>query len=419
VKFQRPSTATRLAQMASVLVALFAVAVLGAAPAQADTPAGTEWTQQTVPVAGNDWLTVTYGGGLFVTVAARGSSNQVMTSPDGVTWTASSVTGANDIYFRGITYGNGRFVAVGVQQFGPNQVMVSTDGVSWSLYGPADREWSSVAYGAGVFVAVSRTNLGVGSVMTSSDGATWTVAPAAQDNNWNSVVYAGGQFVAVAEDGANRVMTSPDGVTWTLRTAASASGWYSVTYGDGRYVATAWTGTDRVMTSPDGITWSAQSGFEAAQWPSVTFGDGLFVAVSFDASGDRVMTSPDGVTWTGRPAASAKQWMAVTYGNGTFVSVARFAGTSAVMTSSAIVDPVLPMAEWLVIHQALPMPASDTCADVTDSDVAWGTGLTGGWTRGWEPWVESGNPDAPRGGWACIRTLVNTGGNRWLIGGSA
>ena len=232
-------------------------------------------------------------------------------------------------------------------------------------------------------------------------------------------VYAGGQFVAVAEDGANRVMTSPDGVTWTLRTAASASGWYSVTYGNGTYVATAWTGTDRVMTSPDGITWTAQSGFESAEWLSVTFGDGLFVAVSFNASGDRVMTSPDGVTWTGRPAASAKQWMAVTYGNGTFVSVARFAGTSAVMTSSAIVDPVLPMAEWLIIHQALPMPASDTCADVTDSDVAWGTGLAGGWTRGWEPWVVTENPDAPRGGWACVRTLVNTGGNRWLIGGSA
>ncbi len=412
-----PSSSALRAALVAIILAL--LTLIGASPAKADSPAGIEWTQQTAPATSNQWLAVTYGNGLFAAVAARASSGQVMTSPDGITWTASSVTGANDIYFRGITHGNGRFVAVGTQQFGSNQVMVSSDGLSWTLYGPANREWSSVAYGAGVFVAVSRTNIGAGSVMTSADGTTWSVVSAAQDNNWNSIVYAGGQFVAVAESGTNRVMTSPDGINWTLQTAASASSWSSITYGNGSYVATAWTGTDRVMTSPDGVTWTAQTGYEAADWGSVTFGDGLFVAVSSNATGDRVITSPDGVTWTGRSAASARQWKAVTYGDGTFVAVASNAGADAVMTSSAIVDPVLPMAQWTVIHQALPMPASDQCSDVADAEFAWGTGLTGGWTRGWAPWVVSGNSAAPLGGWACERTLVNTGGNRWLIGGAS
>ena len=411
------SFALRAALVAIILASL---TLIGASPAKADTPAGMEWTQQTAPPASNEWLTVTYGGGLFAAVAARASSGQVMTSPDGITWTAVSVTNADDIYFRGITYGNGRFVAVGTSQFRPSQVMTSTDGATWNLHIAADREWSSVAYGAGRFVAVSRKVFaGSSSVMTSTDGVTWTSTTATQDNSWNSVVYAGGQFVAVAENGTNRVMTSPDGLTWTLRTAASASNWYSITHGNGTYVATAWGGTDRAMTSPDGITWTAQSGLEAAEWLSVTYGDGLFVAVSWNASGNRVMTSPDGVTWTGRAAASAQQWMAVTYGNGTFVAVARSAGADAVMTSSAVVDPVLPMAQWTVIHQALPMPASDQCSDVADAEFAWGTGLTGGWTRGWAPWVVAGNSAAPLGGWACERTLVNTGGNRWLIGGAS
>jgi len=29
--------------------------------------------------------------------------------------------------------------------------------------------------------------------------------------------------------------------------------------------------------------------------------------------------------------------------------------------------------------------------------------------------VVSGDPDTPKGGWACIRTLVNTGGDRWVV----
>ena len=65
--------------------------------------------------------------------------------------------------------------------------------------------------------------------------------------------------------------------------------------------------------------------------------------------------------------------------------------------------------------QGLPMPASGNCADVKDADYAWGTGLTGGWKKGWEPWVNASAPEGQRGGWACIRTLVNRGGNTWFI----
>ena len=51
-------------------------------------------------------------------VAGLGA-NRVMTSPDGINWTASPATEANT--WRGITYANNRFVAI--SRDGTNRVM--------------------------------------------------------------------------------------------------------------------------------------------------------------------------------------------------------------------------------------------------------------------------------------------------------
>jgi hypothetical protein len=51
---------------------------------------------------------VTYGNGLFVAVGEWGT---ILTSPDGVTWTARTSGTSNLLY--DVTYGNGTFVAVG------------------------------------------------------------------------------------------------------------------------------------------------------------------------------------------------------------------------------------------------------------------------------------------------------------------
>ena len=48
---------------------------------------------------------------LFVAVSSEGG-NRVMTSSDGITWTARSAAGNNDFWYS-VTYGNGLFVAVG------------------------------------------------------------------------------------------------------------------------------------------------------------------------------------------------------------------------------------------------------------------------------------------------------------------
>ena len=149
-----------------------------------------------------------------------------------------------------VAYGNGVFVAVAAS--GTNQVMTSSDnGVTWVARTAAEvNVWGSVAYGNGVFVAVSQN--GTNQVMTSSDnGETWVARAAAEDNSWQSVAYGNGVFFAVAfGTSQNQVMTSSDnGVTWVARTASEVNPWRSVTFGNGVFVAVAFSGTNRVMTA--------------------------------------------------------------------------------------------------------------------------------------------------------------------------
>ena len=74
-------------------------------------------------------------------------------------------------------------------------------------------------------------------------------------------------------------------------------------------------------------------------------------------------------------------------------------------------------AQWTAIPQGLPLSATGTCDALDDKAVAYGTGLTGGWKRSWEPWVNStiGANGQRIGGWACTRTLINKGGLTWTI----
>ena len=55
-------------------------------PSVAHAAGGTVWASRT-SAADNNWISVTYGNGLFVAVSATGAGNRVMTSPDGIIWT--------------------------------------------------------------------------------------------------------------------------------------------------------------------------------------------------------------------------------------------------------------------------------------------------------------------------------------------
>jgi len=146
-------------------------------------------------------------------------------------------------------------------------VMPSSEkaGSDWTAHMAAEANvWRGIIYGNGRFVAVAQS--GTNRVMYSEAGETWTAASAAAANQWKSVTYGNGRFVAVSDASANQVMFSDDGVTWTAAAAAEVNSWKSVTYGKGRFVAVAESGTNRVMYSENGVTWTAAAAAEVNNW---------------------------------------------------------------------------------------------------------------------------------------------------------
>jgi hypothetical protein len=278
--------------------------VVGNDDAILTSPDGVTWTARTSGTT--TYLKgVTYGNGLFVAVGSYGA---ILTSPDGVTWTRQASGTSNDLY--GVAYGNGRFVAVG----GGGAILTSPDGVNWTRQTPLTGNWlGSVTYGNGLFVAVGGSH-DSGAIFTSPDGVTWTRRTSGTDNWLRGVTYGNGLFVAVGDRGA--ILTSPDGVTWTQQTLGTGNELWGVTYGDGLFVAVARGGT--ILTSPDGVNWTQRTSGTYTSLNNVTYGNGLFVAVGGFGT---ILTSPDGVNWTAQTSVTSSKLDDVAYGNGLFVAV--------------------------------------------------------------------------------------------------
>ena len=312
-----------------------------------------DWTPIATAGGLNSWASVTYGNGKFVAVG-RSNSDLVKTSSDGINWTSTNTSLFRQ--WQSVTYGNDVFVAVGaIDASNASQVMTSSDGINWTgRTQAANNNWTSVTYGNNLFVAVANSGTG-NRVMTSPDGIIWTSRTSALDYEWQSVTYGNGVFVAVAFNATgtgNWVMTSPDGTTWTSRTTPKDQNWQSVTYGNGIFVAVSPTLNkgEQVMTSYDGINWTLRSSTPKS-WISVAYGDGLFVAITntFNNFGpaNTIMTSPDGAFWTARNGIGKDLWQCLAYGNGLFVSLANTLqlGTAGneVMTSGDALSPSSPV----------------------------------------------------------------------------
>jgi hypothetical protein len=210
--------------------------------------------------------------------------------------------------FKGVAFGgsagNERFIAV---RSGTNKrVLTSTDGETWT--GPLDGTniynsyLNAVTYGGGKFVAVGST---CALISSADNGATWTNKTAISGcgtTAWSSVAYGGGKYVAVANSGTNRIAYSSDAITWTTILAPEANSWNKVTYGNGKFVAIASSGTNRVMTSTDGVTWTAQSvpGYTTTSWAAVLYTGSSWVLTGY--TGVTVYSTDDAATWIVPPA---------------------------------------------------------------------------------------------------------------------
>ncbi|WP_221414169.1 immunoglobulin-like domain-containing protein [Paenibacillus sp. 598K] len=248
---------------------------------------------------------LTYGSGKYVAV---GNSGTVVTSEDGVTWTRRTVSGVTQ-NLQSVIHENGKYVAVGQN----STIITSDDGLTWTKRTVSgSQNLQSVTYGNGKFVAVGAN----GRVITSPDGTSWTVQTSNVTYNLNGVTYGNGQYVAVGYVGT--VITSANAITWTAQTINSYSDIYSIAYENGKYIAGGSYGA--LISSPDGVSWASHISNASYHLNGIAYGNDMYVVVG---NSGKVVTSADGVNWTLQSSSSSttNNLLKVIYVNDTFMAV--------------------------------------------------------------------------------------------------
>lgn len=270
-----------------------------------------------------------YGAGTFV---AAGFGNALLTSANGLSWTAATPPDRNYYEARSVIWTGSQFVMVGDKAFGsavPALIATSPDGLAWTR-----RSWSpaidgetltDVASGAGKLTVVGLN----GSVASSADGGlTWTNESQSAVAGFNGVAASDTTRVAVGRDsGYLGVVLVDSGAGWVK--AAGTEGLYpqDVTWTGSQFVAVGgnragFGANAAVMTSPDGVTWTARAvPAEAAPVGHAlravaAVGGVLYATGDTGTTGHVIIRSADGgVTWT-------QAYLGTTNGNAMLAGIA-------------------------------------------------------------------------------------------------
>ena len=212
---------------------------------------GATWIAGDATGRDSNFTGVVYGGDKFVAVRKTVGS---MWSLDGISWTKGS---GNQVKSDCVAYGDyangdgtiGRFVAVQGDS-GTTRVMWSKTGETWNYVQNHPEElksnWQDITYANGLFIAVGidqkmgsqRTEV----IMYSSDGGeSWYHDPT---NNlkimYNSSIlrtidFVDGEFIA-ASHGKDGLARSSDGVKWRVEETPAVGDWWATAYGADKLV---------------------------------------------------------------------------------------------------------------------------------------------------------------------------------------
>jgi len=275
------------------------------------------WAWRAPLPPGDNVVAIASGNGQFVAVGEHGN---IITSSDGTNWISRQI-GA-DIGFNSIAYGNGVFVAVGldvIDSYVHGAIFTSTNAIDWtSVIDPNTIWWlREVVYGNGIFVAVGVS----GGILSSSDGLNWVESNDSSDccSDLEGICYGNGQFVVVQGGGA--ILISTNGFNnWIEYDPGIFDGFWNIVSGNGLYVASGLFGI--IANSTNGIDWSNAG----TSYPvrCIGFGDGQFIANDGEVSTDAVNWTPGNATVDGSITG-------VVWDNDIYVAVG--SGASSVFTS--------------------------------------------------------------------------------------
>jgi len=148
------------------------------------------WKQTTIESCGS-FSCIAYDDDHKIFVALQdGDSGAAVYSTDGTNWVGA--TTLPEGIWGTVSYGNGKFVAFAASDTQDTQIITSTNGITWTAVSTsfAKRNWQASAYG-GKFYAVSD-----GHVLESDDGTSFTET-AVEVKNWAGICYSNDLFLAV------------------------------------------------------------------------------------------------------------------------------------------------------------------------------------------------------------------------------
>jgi hypothetical protein len=232
-----------------------------------------------------------------------GDVGGMMTSSDGLSWTAQTSVTTNNL--TAALWDTANYFVYGVDTTNlTSNLLTSLDGVTWAA--------TSTSPGTYVFSALKRNATYVGLAIdtnfntvfvTSTNGSAWTeqydftTALRATAVVPGQLIWTGSQYVMVGMSFVNStfsgiIYTSPDGITWTGHTSGTTNGLNSINWNGTQYVVVGKLGT--VLTSPDANTWTAQQSHVIGDLNKVTWDGSQYIAVG----NGTIITSPDGIAWT-------------------------------------------------------------------------------------------------------------------------
>lgn len=302
------------------------------------SPDGITWTTRSIAGSGNGtYLTdVTWSSTLQLWVASGthrpgfpGNYQKMWTSPDGVSWTPRDIPTMAPLPYALSAQCVVWIPEVSLFLTGGNltdslgySFLSSPDGITWTASGGVTTANFTVE-GISYSPSLSRA-LGVfssaqsGEYSTNANLSSWSITAGAINSGRSTIwVPSLSRFIIVGY--GSSASWSPTGLvsSWTNVATPETANWESVAWSPslGRMVAVASSGTLRVMHSTDGNSWSnaSVSGAGTRAWRSVTWSTPLskFIAVG---DGGWTMSSSDGKVWTQTQSSISMNLTGVNWG---------------------------------------------------------------------------------------------------------
>ena len=203
---------------------------------------GNVWIQGKSPIR-SVLMDVTFLNDSFWAV---GEDGVILRSSDGSNWNSTHGKSKQDL--EGITYGAGKFVAVGSNDSGDSITLVSSNGTEWKESGNSLQKaiLNSITHGKGTFVVAGshfdKAGGFVGLLASSSNPASeWAVSHETEGAMILSVHFFGDRFVAFGGEGL--ILTSLDGKTWEKHESKTKQNLRDGVYREGTFIVVGDIGT--------------------------------------------------------------------------------------------------------------------------------------------------------------------------------